>query len=66
MTERRFTADEVVSISSRYLTADEMPSIMLATLKHPDAFTAEEGGLEAMLAKRFLEIADRLNEQDER
>ncbi len=58
MADRRYSSEEVVRVASRYLTGREISRCLVATLKRPAAFRAIDGLLEAMLARRFLEIAD--------
>ena len=49
-------------IASRHLPVADLPCVMLASLRDPDAFTGPDGVLEGMLALHFLEIAKRINE----
>ncbi len=62
MSGRRYSRQEVVRISSRYLSRGDMALVVVASLKRPEAFEVVDGLLEAMLAKAFLEIAQRVNE----
>ena len=57
---------EVVRLASRYLEAAQIPLVMVATLRAPDAFTVEGGEamLESQLAGEMLRIAREVVDPD--
>lgn len=61
-----YTHEEVARVAARYLSRREIARIVVASLKRPKAFEVVDGLLEGMLARRFLEIAERvLNEGED-